>query len=80
MKDVPMSEGAQRWDSIIAAVFVALLVVGFAWHRDNSSRIWGPCVRLSDANSVTAVYYLRGDPTFATYTSADCTAESRISI
>ena len=64
--------------SIVIATVILAVIVAFIWYRGNQRPELGACTRLAGNSSVT-VYYRQGDPSFATYTSPDCSTESRIS-
>jgi hypothetical protein len=72
---------SQKW--LIVGVVLLLVVVGWVWYRSNEdtqATLFGPCVQLAGTSNDNPVYYLQNDPSFTTYSSADCSAESRISI
>jgi len=70
---------SQTWKGIIIAAVLLAVAVAFIWYRGNQRPELGACVRWGGDSSVT-IYYRQGDPSFATYTSADCSSESRVSI
>lgn len=63
---------------IIIAVVIVAVAVAFIWYRGNQRPEFGACTR-SGGNSSVTIYYRQGDPSYATYTSADCSSENRIS-
>jgi hypothetical protein len=63
---------------IVIAVVIVAVAVAFIWYRGNQRPEFGACTRWGGNSSVT-IYYRQGDPSYATYTSADCSSESRIS-
>jgi hypothetical protein len=71
-----MSDSAR---GIIIAVVVLAVVLGFFWRPGTPREERGPCTRLAGNSSVT-VYYRQGEGSFFTYSSPDCSSQSRISI
>ena len=67
-------------ERIVVVVLAGLLIAGFVWFRNHEPAPFGPCVQLAGTNSEIPVYYLQGDPSFTTYSSPDCSSESRITI
>ncbi|HEX3298781.1 MAG TPA: hypothetical protein VHW68_01565 [Actinomycetota bacterium] len=64
---------------IIIAVVILAVAVAFIWYKGNQRPELGACARWGGNSSVT-IYYRQGDPSYATYTSPDCSSESRITI
>ena len=80
MCDVAEMTDSQRW--LIVGVVLLLVIVGWALYRSNEdtqATLPGPCVQLAGTSNDSPVYYLQNDPSFATYSSPDCSSESRIS-
>ena len=64
---------------IVIGVIILAVIVAFIWYRGNQRPEIGAGTQLAGSSTMT-VYYRVGDSTFATYTSPDCSAQSRISI
>jgi len=76
---IEMSDMSQSSKGIVIAVVILAVAVAFIWYHGNQRPELGACTRWGGDSSVT-IYYRQGDPSYATYTSADCSSESRISI
>jgi hypothetical protein len=64
---------------IIIGIVIVAVVIGFLSYRRNERPEVGACTRLAGNSSVT-VYYRQGDASYATYSSPDCSSQSRITV
>jgi hypothetical protein len=72
-----MSRSTER---IIVAALVALVIVGLVWFRNGEPASFGPCVQLNGTNNEIPIYYRVGEASFTTYSSPQCSSESRITV
>jgi hypothetical protein len=64
---------------IIIGVVILAVIVAFVWYRGNQRPEVGACTLLASSSQMT-IYYRVGDSSFATYTSPDCSSQSRVSV
>lgn len=64
---------------IIIGVVMLAVIAAFIWYGGNQRPGLGACTPLA-SNSSQTVYYRQGDSSFTTYTSPDCSSESRVTV